>query len=568
MQYDLIIKNGRIADGTGLPSYVGDVAVKDGKIAAMGRISARASRVIDAEGLVVSPGFIDMHTHYDAQLHWDPLATSSCWHGITTVMTGNCGFAIAPCKPKDREYTMRMFGNVEGVSLPALKGGLGWNWESFPQFLDALDKPLGVNAAVQVGHSALRYYVMGEASLERAATSDEVRKQKQLLAEALKAGAFGFTTSRSVNHLDMNMHPVPSVQSTNEETLELASVFRDHPVGVIGFHPYDRLTGFDWTDAEFMAELSLASGRSVNYNELSYAPHLPDQWKQQIRASEEAFKRGAQVYGINRCQRLDLEFTLKDTYVFDRLPYWKEVMRKPIEERKRLFRDPAVRKRLQQDLDDPALGEMVARRRLEKVGVTLTVKPQHAKLAGKMLTDLAKEQRTSLLDAMLDLSLSEDLETEFAYIGVRNNDEAIVAQILKCPYGIAGISDGGAHMDNQTGADFNTYLLGHWVRERKDLTLEEAVSKLTFVPASVIGLWDRGLLKEGLAADIAIFDLNTVAPLRKQRVYDLPGGDVRVIQKAQGVKYTIVNGVPVSIDGAPTGDLPGTLLRSGRYTNA
>ncbi len=565
MPYDLIIKNGTVADGTGMPRRRADVAVVEGRIAAVGRVDGRAARVIDAEGAIVAPGFIDIHTHYDAQVLWDGLLTCSPWHGVTTVLTGNCGYTLAPCRPADRDFLAGMFARVEGVDIEVLKSSLDWEWATFPEYLARVERQrLGINVGVLVGHSAVRRYVLGEASATRASTDAEVREQRRLVREALAAGAWGFSTSLSPTHRCPDGSPVPSRQATHAEVIELGAALAEFGVGSVEVLPesYRAPEGFSEADERLMVRLSMESGRPVNWNELSHVWETPGAWRRQLATMERASAAGAAVYAVARCQRLDVPWSfLHPGPAFSAFPRWREVLRQPAEQRKRSLADPAVRAALRADADrtDPTMLEY---RRLPNMIVVRAKRPEHRKLEGRRLGDLASATGRHVVDEMLAIAQDEGYETEFAIVGVRNGDPEAVATMLRSPYAIAGISDAGAHMDRMSGSVYSTFLLAHWVRERGLLTLEEAVRRLTFMPAMVYGLRDRGLIQVGMAADIVVFDAERVRPLDTEPFQDLPGGRTRLGNRADGVRHVMVNGQGILEDGRDTGARPGRLLRS------
>ncbi len=564
MPYDLLIKNGRVVDGTGRPAFHGDVAIKGKRIVEVGRLNGGAKRVIDAGGLVVCPGFVDMHTHYDAQVLWDPLISSSSWNGVTTAVMGNCGFTIAPCKPKDRDYIMRMLARVEGMSLAALQAGPEWDWESMGEYIDRVGQRLAINLACNVGHSAVRYYVMGEASLERKATDDEMRRMKDVIRQAVAGGAVGFTTSKAKTHVDWSGNPVPSRFSDHQEVYELIQVLGEFNFGSVEMTP-GSLPGIDAEERAAMVGMSRDSGRFINWNEFFQTHAAPDLWRDTLEFMRAASQQGARICGICACQRTDQEWDLRDNNLLLMVtPVWNEILAKPTEEKLRLFRDRALRDRIR-----PAVDEAWERPPAPvkwDLGFVATVKrPEHKQWAGKSLRELGLAQGKHPLDAMLDLALAENLETGFVFRHSRNLDEKALGEIMRSPFTILGISDAGAHVNMMAGAEYSTHVLAHWVRERRLLTLEEAVHKMTLVPASLLGFEDRGMLYPGMAADVLVLDPETVRPLPKEKAYDLPNGEERIVVKAQGIKHTIVNGKPVIEDGVPTGALPGKVIKSTDY---
>lgn len=562
MAFDILIKNGRIVDGSGMPSFVGDVGIRGGKILEVGAVSGEAGRLIDAEGLAVSPGFIDHHTHLDAQLLWDPLGTSSCWHGVTTVVTSNCSLALAPCKPEDRDALVGTFVRVEAMSRKALEQGIEWEWTTIAEYLDRLDRRLGLNVAAHIGHSALRQFVLGEASSERAATAAEIGEMKQIMREALAAGAIGFTTNQNPNHVREDGRPIPSGRATREEILELVSVLREFNTGVIEIHP-GTLGVHLATDAgmNLFFDLARASRRPILWIILSHRWQMPTQWQELLEMAERGFREGLQAYGLTSSRPIAFRFTLKNAQVFDGLPAWRPYfVQASAEERLEAFRDPEVRRRLQYDaVEDPTPRSFS--KRWDLVYVKDVKLERHRGLVGKSVAEIARMAGKPIVDAFFDLALEEGGDTLFETVLVNGDDQA-VARILTSPYTLIGLSDAGAHTIFDAAYGYCTELLGRWVRDKGIMTLEEAVRKLTLVPASIFGFYDRGLLRPGMAADITVFDPATVRPLPPELAHDYPAGEGRLIQRAEGIHYTIVNGDVLTEHGRHTGSYPGRVLRN------
>ncbi len=569
MAHDLVIKNGMVLDGTGLPRYRADIGIKNGKIVEKGKIEPNGAKVVDAEGKFVAPGFVDLHTHYDAQILWDPYLSCSPWHGVTTVVMGNCGFTLAPCNPKDRDYLSRMFAQVEGVNLKAVQAGVDWQWRSFPEYLARIRKQkLGVNVATMIGHSAIRRFVMGEAANEREGDADEIQQMRAVVREALAAGAFGFTTSLSPTHYGMDGKPVPSRQASHDEVLELGSALAEFRVGSIEIITETAVMGadqgFSKADQELMTQLSIRSGRPINWNELSHSWERPTTWKKQIAYMQEAARQGAQVYAIARCQRLDSIFNLGDAGTFAKQPQWKDVLSKPKAEVMQLLRDPHVRARLKAEAE-ASDKEAPAWRNFNVMTLVRSKSGRYAQYQNMKLGDLAAKLGKHRVDILLDWSLDENLEMEWGYLGIRNGDMNAVAEILRSPFAVPGISDAGAHTNRLSGSYYSTFLLSHWVREKHFLPLEEAVKRLTFMPASLYGFWDRGLIKEGMNADIVVFDFDKLNWLPAERFHDFPGGETRLGNRAEGYDCLVVNGQVVFDHGKPAGALPGKVLDSNDY---
>ena len=554
MPYDLIIRNGKIVDGSGLPGFHGDVAVSDGHIVEIGQVSGEARQVLNADGLVVAPGIIDNHTHYDAQVTWDPLCTYSCYHGVTTVVIGNCSLAMAPAHREDREMLAGVLSHVEAIPLEAIRAGVTWSWETIPQYLNALDQRLGLNVASLIGHSAVRRYVMGEASQERHATGDEVAAMKAIVRGGIEAGAVGVSFERNLRHFDWNGRLAPTNLASDSEIFAVAGVVDEVGRGVIQFGG-DRKLG---------TEVAKASRYPVFYGNITQQAVAPDRWRKQLEEAESLMREGHRAYQFVMPRPGDLRYTLKTAQHFDAMATWKSVMLLPLDKRKEAFRDPGTRAKLHLEAvetprDPSRAGDFT--RRWDLQFVFRPALPKHQHLKGKSVAEIAQEQGKDVLDAFLDLALEEDLETEFERREV-NSDEAAMTALLTSPYTVIGQSDGGAHVVFRTDYSYSTYLLSHWVRERGIMSLEDAIRKLTFVPASLFGLFDRGLVRPGMAADLMVFDPATIAPLEPGEAQDLPGGARRRKQLAQGIAWTVVNGQVLIEKGEHTGAYPGKVQRN------
>ena len=554
MPYDLIIRNGKIVDGSGIPGFYGDVAVSGGCIVEIGQVSGGARRTLDANGLVVAPGIIDNHTHYDAQVTWDPLCTFSCYHGATTVVIGNCSLALAPAHEEDREMLASVLSHVEAIPLEAIRAGVTWSWETIPQYLNALDRRLGINVASLIGHSAVRRYVMGEASQERHATDNEVAAMKAIVREGIESGAVGVSFERNLRHFDWNGRLAPTNLASDDEIFAVANVVDEVGRGVIQFGG-DRKLG---------AHVAKTSRCPVFYGNITQQAVAPDQWRERLTEAESLMRQGHRAYQFVMPRPGDLRYTLKTAQHFDALPSWKSVMLLPLEKRKQAFRDPEVRARLHLEAvetprDPSRVGDFT--RRWDLQFVFRPALPKHQHLKGKSVAEIAREQDKDVLDVFLDLSLEEDLETEFERREV-NSDEAAMTALLTSPYTVIGQSDSGAHVVFRTDYSYSTYLLSHWVRDKGIMSLEEAIRKLTFVPASLFGLFDRGLVRPGMAADLIVFDPETIGPLEPGEAHDLPGGAKRRKQLAQGIEWTVVNGQVLLEKGEHTGVYPGKVARN------
>jgi N-acyl-D-aspartate/D-glutamate deacylase len=549
--FDLVIRDVILIDGLGSPPRRGGVAVKNGRIAEVGRIMGSSMVTVDAEGLALMPGIIDNHTHYDAQLTWDRWASPSPGLGVTTAIIGNCGFTIAPCRERDRELVMRNLTQVEGMSLDVLRAGVRWDFESVPQYLDMLER-LGsaLNVAVFAGHSSIRTYVMGEAATERVATADETGAMRKLILEAMKAGAIGFSTSTSPAHNGEGGKPMPSRLADEAELRALVGCLREAGHGVF------MLTKGGHTGIGFLEELARDSTRPVVVAALLHNSTNPDSVFKDLDAIAEAQANGHYVVGAVSCCPLSMDFTLQSPYVFEGLQSWQpalplkgEAFRNKLAERS--FRD-AVRAELARPTHFRLFNS-----EWDKVQV---IDSKHKEFEQQSIAELARGRDP--LDFMLDLALEENLDTVFSAL-LLNSDEAAVGRMLRHPASLVSLSDAGAHLTFFNDAGFGLHLLGHWVRERGVLTLADAVWRLTGQPARLFGIRERGALKPGYHADLLLFDPATVNRGPKRRVFDLPGGHPRLNTGAIGVHGVWVNGTRiVGKDGPlPLPKLPGRLLR-------
>ena len=561
--YDLVVKNGRIYDGSGLPSFLGDVAINNGRIAAIGRIKDPAAQVLDAAGLAVAPGLIDFHTHFDAQLMWDPLASSSSEHGVTTVVLGNCGLTLAPCKPEGRDALIGTFVRVEAMPRHALQAGIPWEWTTHGEYLSALERrPLAVNVATLVGHCAVRQYAMGEQAVERVANDGEISQMAQLVRDGMNAGAFGFSTNSNQTHFREDGKPVASRFADLNEIARLSRAVGESRRGIVQF------THGAFATPEHVAQLKSwydaipgESGRPLIGESIRHRWSDPDLWRKQLDDVEERVRRGAAAYAMTSTRLAIRRWTLKDGNRFDALPAWKNLMALPLDARLAQLRDGAVRSRLAGEIDDRKLPINFSRN-WDLVFVNKTSCAENQRHQGKSVAEVARLLGKSNIDALFDLALSEDLETVFED-SVTQGDENAVREIFRSPFVLLGQSDAGAHVaSGNPGFGYATFLLSYWVRQRAIMTLEEAIKKLTFMPASVFGIHDRGLLRPGMRADVFVFDPATIDLAKPQRVNDLPEGAPRFVQGAKGVHYTIVNGTLLMNDGNHTGKFPGKVLRS------
>jgi N-acyl-D-aspartate/D-glutamate deacylase len=563
MPYDLVIKNGTVIDGSGLPRYRADVAVRHGRVAAIGRIREAAREVIDADGQVVTPGFIDGHTHMDAQVFWDPYGTCSCWHGVTTVVMGNCGFTLAPCGKSERHLVVRNLERAEDIAAEAMDAGIDWTWTTFPEFLDRVEMlPKGINYAGYVGHSALRTYAMGERAFEKEASEDDLRAMERELRDGIRAGAIGFTTSRSPSHETPDRRPVASRLASWDEVRRLVGVMGEMNAGVFelageraGGDP-ERLRDYHVR----LRDLAVETGRPVTWGLFSRREE-PDLWRTYVALLEETAARGGRMFAQVHSRALTVVLSFKTQLPFDRLPVWRELRALPLEEQKQRLRDPELRRRLveaakERDERRP-IGAEARLGSYEWIFVMDTAEGPHRSVAA-----VARERGIDPVEAIIDLALEKDLDRFFLQpIANENQDHAL--ELMKHPRTVVTFSDSGAHVSQIMDASLQTHLLSHWVRAKQAMSLEQAVRMLSFEPATHWGFLDRGLIREGLAADLLVFDPETIAPEMPEVVRDLPAGARRLTQRARGIAATVVNGEVVLRDGKPTGALPGQLLRGG-----
>ncbi len=567
---DYLIRGGTLIDGTGTPGVKGDLGVRDGRIVALGgTIDEAAAETLDADGLVVSPGFVDVHTHYDAQLFWDPYATPSNVHGVTTVLGGNCGFTLAPLHTKDADYLRRMMAKVEGMPLAALETGVNWNWETFGDYLDELDGKIGLNAAFLVGHCALRSYVMGEDAIGNEATPVQIDGMVRVLHESIEAGAIGFSTTLSATHSDGDGRPVASRWASKEELLALCKATGEHEGTLLEGIVQGCLDRFADDEIELLAEMSAAAGRPINWNVLTIDGHTPEKVTRQLEASTRARELGGRVVALTMPTLVPMNMSLRTFCALNLIPGWGEVLGLPVEERIERLKDPAVRAELLRHAHSPEAGVF---RRLADFGryvIGDTYSKANEGLKGRVVADIAKERGTDDDFGVLVAIASNDELRTVLWPMPTDNDPAswkLRADIWDNPDVLLGGSDAGAHLDRMAGAPFPTRFLGDCIRGRRLVPLEKAVKMMTDDPALLFGLRDRGRLAEGYWADITVFDPQTVNSDDVTMVHDLPGGAARLTGGSQGVVRVLVNGVEIVRDGKASGALPGTLMRAGRDT--
>ena len=562
MQYDIVIHGGTVVDGSGLPRYQADIGIIDGRIASIGKITGGANEVIDAEGHVVAPGFIDGHTHMDAQVFWDPLGTCSCWHGVTSVVMGNCGFSLAPCAEKDKLLVMRNLERAEDISPKAMEAGIKWSWANFAQYLDAVDRlPKGINYTAYVGHSALRTYVMGERAFDDEATSDDLAAMKHELRDAIKAGAAGFSTSRASAHQTPDNRPVASRLAKWDEVRELVRVMGDLGAGVFEIAQEDVPTPDRLRDfLGRMKSLALETRVPTTFG-VVYFRKMPHIWRAFYELVDDTVAEGGKMLVQGTSRWISTLLSFESTLPFDKAPVWNDVRKLPLADQEAALRNPATRAKLVE-----AAREFMTKRHNIVGAEARPPDFDYFFFLDKPLPpyrsvgQIARERGQDALEVMLDLALEKHLRQFFVQPLV-NEDQDIVLAMMRHPRSVVTFSDSGAHVSQIMDSSIQTHLLGHWVRERQALTLEQAIRKLTFDLASFWGLKGRGLLREGHYADVVVFDPATVAPQMPTLEYDLPAGARRLKQKAVGIKTTIVNGEVLLRDNEHTGALPGKLLR-------
>ena len=557
MAYDLLIKNGMVVDGTGAPARRADVAVTSGKIAEIGRVTDGAAVVIDATDLVVAPGFIDPHTHYDAQICWDGAVTPSSWHGVTSVIMGNCGVGIAPCKPKAREVAMRDLVNVEAIPFDVLNMGITWDWETFPDFMEAAARRRpSLNLGFLAPLTPFRHYVMGEASMERAATPDETAQIKALLGEAIDAGAFGFSTTILNQHVGFQGRPLACRNASRDELKAYANALKERGKGAIEIALTRKIAVLDDEEYELLDFLLRESGQRVTFLALFDRDDIPEAVRETLRKAAPLIARGARPQ--TSPLPLTRDINMRNPFSFAAFPSWNRVFvdkSKPAQAA--VYADVAFRNQFREELKQPmAFGNWA------RINVHEVRSPALKALEGRSIADIAREQGKDGVDAFLDLTLQDDLDIEFTMASFNTRVDRM-AEILNDKSVLVALGDGGAHVDMLCDAGYPTYLLGTWVRERQALTLEEGVRRLTSDPADVFGIRDRGRLAPGLAADLVIFDAARVGSTnRGERRFDLPGGAQRMVMPSRGVEHTVVNGVVTWADGKLTGAAAGQVLRS------
>ena len=567
MGLDLLIKNGTMVDGSGMPRYRADVGVKSGRVVEIGRIRAPAERTIDAEGLIVAPGFIDGHTHMDAQVAWDPLGSCSCWHGVTSVVMGNCGFALAPCKPDDREWFARCLTAVEDIPTEAMMAGIDWTWETFPEYLANVERlPKAINYGMYIGHSALRMYAMGRRGLEERANEDDLRRMEQAVGEAVRAGAMGLSTSRATTHVTPDGSPVASRIADWEEIDRLVGAMAAVNAGIFQIGPDISGGEAQRVFLERLRRVALESGRPIMFGVLATRQGVePNPWRYQTRYIDETVAAGGRMYGQATTRSINAVFSLKSYLPFDALPGWQALRQLPIEEQKRRLADPEMRRQLVS-----VEAAMKPRDSVLQGGGAATTdprKPDYDNLFPMLdvdwddpsVAELARKQGKHPVEIIIDLVLENDNRVFVQPLVNESPDD--VLGLLKHPRTLATFSDSGAHVCQEMGSSLQTHLLSYWVRNKQQFTLEEAIRMLTFDNASAWELPDRGLVRTGYAADLLVFDEEQIKPRLPTVEQDLPGGARRLVQKADGIAATIVNGTVALENGQATGDFAGRVLK-------
>jgi len=572
MVLDLVIENGTVIDGSGGPRYRADVGVKAGRIVEIGRIRSAATERIDAEGHIVSPGFIDGHTHMDAQVAWDQLGSCSCWHGVTSVVMGNCGFALAPCQPEEREWIARCLEAVEDIPVDAMMNGIDWTWETFPEYLDQVAQlPKAINYSAFIGHSALRMYVMGKRALSEVANEDDLRRMGAVVEEALQVGAVGLSTSRATTHITPDGSPIASRIADWSEIDYLVGTLAKRNQGIFQIGPDVSGGEAHQTFLKRLQKVALDSGRPIMFGTLSTRQGIdPYPWQEQTRYIDETVAAGGRMYGQTTTRPIIALFSLKSYLPFDNLPAWQALRDLPIDEQRRRFADSDIRSALV-----AAEATMKPRDGVFQGGGAATTdpkKPDYSNLFAlrgvdwddPTVEELSKQAGQHPVEVMLDLMI--DNEDQLFVQPLVNESPADVLGMLQHPRTLATFSDSGAHVCQEMGSSLQTHLLNYWVRQKQAFSLEQAVRMLTFDNASAFEFNDRGLLRPGYRADVVVFDADTIRPRLPTVETDLPGGARRLVQKADGIAATVVNGAVTFRHGASTGVYPGQLIRANQGT--
>jgi len=562
MAYDLLIRNGTVVDGSGGARYRADVAVKEGRIAAIGRLTEKASETIDADGLVVSPGFVDGHTHMDAQVFWDPLGSCSCYHGVTSAVMGNCGFTLAPCKREEADLVFRNLERAEDISREAMLEGIKWSWESFPQFLDAVDAlPKGINYAGYIGHSALRTYVMGERAFVDPATEDDLKLMCHLVKEAVQAGAIGFSTSRTFNHITADDRPVASRLAEWNEVRAIVNAMGETGKGIFelageapGRNPERIREYFDR-----LRDLAVESGVTQTWGMFS-TRIAPEIWRPYFDLLNETAEAGGRMYAQVHTRALNVLLSFKTHTPFDKWDVWKDIRALPLDAQKAQLQDPEIKAKLVEVASREYTGPRVVGAEARPPDWDWVYPMSDMAYDQPSMAQLASEKGVHPVELMIDMAVAHDFDIYFRQ-PIANEDQDHVLEMMRHPRSLVTFSDSGAHVAQIMDSSLQTHLLSYWVREKQAFTLEQAIRRITYDTATVWGLHDRGLIRQGLVADLVVFDPDRVGARLPEVVYDLPSGARRLKQTAEGMKYTVVNGQVLLEDNQHTGATPGRLLR-------
>ncbi|MBL6814789.1 MAG: amidohydrolase family protein [Pseudomonadales bacterium] len=563
MGYDLLVKNGTVIDGSGSPGYRADVGVVDGKIAAIGRINESAKQTIDADGHIVSPGFVDGHTHMDAQIFWDPIGSCSCYHGVTSVVMGNCGFTLAPCKQEDADMVFRNLERAEDLSRDAMLEGIDWRWETFPEFLDVIDElPKGINYAGYIGHSALRTYVMGERAFSDAASEDDVRNMQGLVKQAVQAGAIGFSTSRTFNHLTADDRPVASRIAEWDEVRAIVNA-----VGETGKGLFEIAGEAPGRDPERIAEyhgrlrdLAVESGVPQTWGMFSVRA-APDLWRPYFDLLDETAAAGGRMFAQVHSRALSSLLSFESNTPFDNWEYWSEFRQLPLAEQAAKMRNPEIKAKLIEIASREYTGPRIVGAEARPPEWDYIYPMDDMVYDKPSMAEIARGKGIHPVELMIDMALERDLKMFFRQ-PIANEDQAQVLDMMKHPRSVITFSDSGAHVSQIMDSSLQTHLLSYWVREKQAMTLEDAIKQITYNTATMWGLHDRGLLREGMAADLVVFDADTIGAKMPEVVYDLPAGAKRLKQTADGILNTVVNGEILLTNNDHSGAVPGRLLRS------
>jgi N-acyl-D-aspartate/D-glutamate deacylase len=556
--YDLVIRGGTVVDGTGASKTNADIAVKDGIIVEIGKISGRTQSSIDATDLIVAPGFVDPHTHYDAQICWDDLTTPSSWHGVTSVMMGNCGVGLAPCRPKDREVASWDLVNVEAIPFEVLKKGVTWDWETFPEYMSAAEnRGSALNLGFSCALTPFRHYVLGDESMERAATEAETKSIANLLRDSMLAGAFGFTTTNAGQHVGYQGRPLACRLADNKELLAYCEVLKELNRGTIEVALTNDVSRVSASERALLDLLLSASGRPVTWLALLNRDDDEHATQNTLTEVSDLIARG----GIpqSTCRPFIIQIDLRTPFIFANMECWNPVLNRDVAEQKKILKSDNFRAAFKEALKKP----LIFSSRWEVMTILEVENKSLEHLIGMNIAEIAVKEGKDPVDMFLDLAIRDELAMQFNY-ELFNSNEALIPELITDPRIMIGLSDGGAHVDALCDAGYCTYLLGHWVREKQVMTLERAIQRITTEPANLFGITQRGRIAEGLAADFAIFDLETVGSDKTGEMrYDLPGGGRRLVVPSRGIEYTVVNGDILYAHGKDSGARTGTVLRSG-----